>query len=188
MTNKTWHEFAAAQGRVILCSLLLSGAALLPARGQSVPATAEPPAPSSQTVAKASPQKTSTTPGATRYHQKQLPGHAQQYYALLWGIDSLAVKSVESGEIIRFTYRIVDAEKAKPLNDKKFEPYLIDPKSGVKLVVPSLEKVGKLRQSATPQGGKVYWMAFSNKGGNVKPGHLVNIAIGNFHADSLVVQ
>lgn len=124
-----------------------------------------------------------------RYPRKHtLPPSAMQYYALMWGVDSLAVKSVESGEIIRFTYRVLDAEKAKVLNDKKNEPSLIDPGAGVSLVIPSLEKVGKLRQSSTPQAGQVYWMAFSNKGRYVKPGHRVNVVIGNFRADGLIVQ
>src|SRR5260370_41126247 len=50
---------------------------------------------------------------------------------------SLAVKWTESGEIIRFSYRALDPGKAKPLNDKKSEPSLIDPRAGVSLVVPS---------------------------------------------------
>ena len=106
----------------------------------------------------------------------------------MWGVDSLSVKSVESGEIIRFTYSIIDANKAKTLNDKKNEPSLIDPQAGVKLVVPTLEKVGQLRQSSAPEAGKAYWMAFSNKGRHVKPGHRVNIVIGNFRAEGLIVQ
>jgi hypothetical protein len=65
---------------------------------------------------------------------------------------------------------------------------LIDPEAGVKLVVPSLEKVGQLRQSSTPETGKSYWMAFSNKGRPVKRGHRVNVVIGHFHADGLVVD
>ncbi len=113
---------------------------------------------------------------------------AREYYALIWGVDSLSVKTVESGEIIRFTYRVLDANKAKVLNDKKNEPSLIDPQAGVKLVVPTLEKVGQLRQSSTPEAGKAYWMAFSNKGRYVKPGHRVNVVIGNFRADGLIVQ
>jgi hypothetical protein len=113
---------------------------------------------------------------------------AREFYALFWGVESLSVKTVESGEIIRFSYRVLDADKAKMLNDKKNEPSLIDPKAGVRLVVPTLEKVGQLRQSSAPETGKTYWMAFSNKGRYVKPGHRVNIVIGNFHADGLVVQ
>jgi hypothetical protein len=110
------------------------------------------------------------------------------YYGVVWGVDSLGVKLVESGEIIRFTYRVLDADKAKALNDKKVEPSLIDPQAGVKLVVPSLEKVGQLRQSSTPEAGKSYWMAFSNQGRLVKRGDRVNVVIGQFRADGLVVE
>jgi hypothetical protein len=98
------------------------------------------------------------------------------------------VKLVESGEIVRFTYHVIDAEKAKPLNDKKAEPSLIDPQAGVSLVVPSLEKVGQLRQSSTPVAGKSYWMAFSNKGRLVKRGDRVNVVIGQFKAEGLIVE
>jgi len=44
---------------------------------------------------------------------------------------------VEAGEIIRFAYQVLDADKAKMLNDKKLEPSLIDPQAGVRLVVPA---------------------------------------------------
>lgn len=90
--------------------------------------------------------------------------------------------------MIRFSYRILDTEKAKALNEKKNEPALVDPGAGVKLVVPSLEKIGKLRQTSSPEAGKIYWMAFSNKGGFVKPGHRVDVIIGDFRAEGLVVQ
>ncbi len=123
-----------------------------------------------------------------RYRQTRVSARARQHYALMWGVDSLTVKSAESGEIIRFSYRVLDAEKAKALNDKKSEPALIDPRAGVKLVVPSLEKIGKLRQSSAPEPGKTYWMAFSNKGGFVKPGHRVDVVIGPFRAEGLIVQ
>lgn len=95
---------------------------------------------------------------------------------------------MESGEIIRFSYRVIDPEKAGPLNDKKVEPSLISPEKRVKLVIPSLEKVGQLRQSSTPEAGKAYWMAFSNKGGVIKRGDRVDVVIGTFHADGLEVE
>ena len=145
----------------------------------------------SSSPAKSQASLTAKSPEAAlphRYRQNRLAAKARQYYSLVWGIDTLSVKSVESGEIIRFTYRVLEPDKAKGLNEKKNEPSLIDPAAGVKLVVPSLEKVGKLRQSSTPQAGKVYWMAFSNKGGYVKPGHRVDVVIGEFRAEGLVVQ
>ncbi len=110
------------------------------------------------------------------------------YYQGIWGVDSLSVKWAESGEIVRFSYRVLDANKAKTLNDKKNEPALIDPRARVKLVVPAMEFAGPLRQSSTPEAGKSYWMAFSNKGRPVKRGDHVSVVIGNFHADGLVVE
>ena len=132
--------------------------------------------------------KSSTTVVPYRYRAHPVPKRAREYYALVWGVESFSVKAVESGEIIRFSYRVLDADKAKMLNDKKNEPSLIDPQAGVRLVVPTLEKVGQLRQSTSPEAGKVYWMAFSNKGRHVKPGHHVNIVIGSFRADGLIVR
>jgi hypothetical protein len=140
-------------------------------------------------------QSTATAPAATppagsssHYRPNHMAMRAVALYASNWGVESLSVKWVESGEIIRFSYHVVDADKAKQLNDKKSDPVLIDPRAGVELVVPSLEKVGQLRQSSTPEAGKSYWMAFSNKGRPVKRGDRVNIVIGTFHADGLLVE
>jgi hypothetical protein len=124
----------------------------------------------------------------SRYQPNRFSRRANVYYGVIWGVDSLSVRYVESGEIIRFSYRILDAEKAQVLNDKKAEPFLVDRSAGVKLVIPSLEKVGQLRQSSTPEDGRSYWMAFSNKGRLVKPGDRVEVVIGQFRADGLVVQ
>jgi hypothetical protein len=122
------------------------------------------------------------------YRPDRVSKKAGEYYTLVWGIDSLSVKWTESGEVIRFSYRVLDPDKAKALNDKKNEPVLVDPRAGVKLVVPSLEKVGQLRQSSTPEAGKSYWMAFSNKGRPVKRGDHVTVVIGTFKAEGLVVD
>ncbi len=119
---------------------------------------------------------------------KHVPMQAQRYYEGVWGIDSLTVKYTESGEIIRFSYRVLDPAKAAPLNNKKAEPTLSDPQAGVQLVVPQMEKIGQLRQSSTPVAGKSYWMAFSNSGRRVRPGHRVDVEVGNFHAEGLVVE
>ena len=145
---------------------------------------------SSQARPQASPptSKPAANPAPTRFRPERFAGRAGKYYQLIWGVDSLTVKSAESGEVIRFSYHVLDANKAKTLNDKKLEPSLIDPQAGVKLVVPSLENVGQLRQSSTPQEGKSYWMAFSNRGRFVKRGDRVTVVIGQFRAEGLVVD
>jgi len=157
---------------MLLAGVLASSHLVMPVGAQSPAATGQPVAAT-----------------ATKHYQpNRFPKRADKYYGLIWGVDSLAVKWAESGEIIRFSYRVLDADKAKTLNDKKAEPFLIDPQAQVKLVVPSLEKVGKLRQSSTPQAGKSYWMAFSNKGRLVKRGDRISVVIGKFRADGLVVD
>lgn len=143
-----------------------------PARAQSAAPAAQPP----------------SAPVHSSYHPNRFPMRAELQYKLVWGVDSFTVKWTESGEIIRFSYRVLDADKARQLNDKKATPSLIDPRAGVQLVIPDLEQVGQLRQSSTPVAGKAYWMAFSNKGRLVKRGDRVNVVIGNFHADGLVVD
>jgi hypothetical protein len=115
-------------------------------------------------------------------------GRAGAYYKVVWGIDSLSVKWAESGELIRFSWRVLDPQRAKVLNDKKAEPALIDPRAGVSLVVPQLEKIGQMRQSQTPEAGRSYWMAFSNKGRLVRRGDHVDVVIGPFRAENLVVD
>ena len=100
----------------------------------------------------------------------------------------MRVKQAESGELIRFTWRVLDPEKAKLLNDKKLQPTLIDMTRGVQLVVPTMEQVGQLRQSSTPEAGKSYWMAFSNSGRPVKRGDRVTVVIGQFKAEGLMVE
>ena len=163
---------------LLLIGFLASGAFVATLNAQT-PAHGPAPAPAAQ------PPAASVSP---RYLPNRPPRQAIAYYGLVWGIGSLSVKLVESGEIIRFSWHVLDADKAKPLSDKKVDPSLVDPQAGVKLVVPSLEQVGQLRQSTTPEAGKSYWMAFSNSGRLVKRGDRVNVVIGQFHADGLIVE
>ena len=132
--------------------------------------------------------KPTKTGSPTRYRPNRFPKQAQSYYSIGWGIDSLSVKAVESGALIRLSYRILDPEKAKILNDKKIDAFLDSPKEGVRLSIPSLEKVGQLRQGTTEEAGKTYWMAFSNPRRTVKRGDRVDVVIGTFHAEGLVVE
>lgn len=123
-----------------------------------------------------------------RYHPDRFAGKAGRYYRVVWGVDSLGVKLMEQGELVRFTWRVLDPRRAAVLADKRLEPALFDRQAGVSLVVPSMEKIGQLRQSAPPEAGKSYWMTFSNKGRRVKRGDHVGIVIGEFRAEGLVVD
>ncbi len=158
--------------QALLAGVLASSISVLPAAAQSA-APAPKPAPKATAV---------------RYQPSRFSRRATLYYGQIWGVDSLSVKATEQGELIRFAYRVLDPDKAQALNDKKSEPEMICPRARVKLVVPQMEKVGKLRQSSAPAAGRSYWMAFSNKGRLVKPGDRVSVVIGQFRADGLVVE
>jgi hypothetical protein len=145
------------------------------------------------TVAKTQTQTQTSSPTRTsKVHHAYVPSELtpvqKRYYGLIWGVEILGVKVVSSGLMLRFSYRVLDANKAKVLNDKKATPLLIDQKSGAKLEVPTLEKVGQLRQSPPPENGHEYWMVFSNKGEVVRPGSRVDVVIGNFRAKGLVAR
>ena len=118
------------------------------------------------------------------------PGHDGYMERVLgaWGVDGLKVSRVASGNLIRFTYRVTNPAEAAPLNDRNTNPFLYAPRTRAVLSVPAMEKVGPLRQTGALKVGKEYWMAFSNKGNLVKPGDRVNVNVGRFHADGLVVE
>ena len=145
-----------------------------------------------QTAAPAKPsgaaKKPSPAPVWRGSQANQLSRRAEMYYQGVWGVGELHVKVAESGELIRFNYQVFDPSKAAALNDKKAEPELYDAQARVKLSVPQMEKVGKLRQESTPKAGMMYWMAFSNPTLAVKRGDRVDVVIGSFRAANLVVE
>lgn len=171
------HKALQSRYGKLLAMLLADGILVLSAAGQ----TAVQGVPTPATAGKKAGSPVHFVPN-------ELPRRAQMYYQGVWGIDELRVKQAESGELIRFTWRVLDPVKAKSLNDKKLQPMLIDPRAGVQLIIPTMEKVGQLRQSSTPEAGQSYWMAFSNSGRPVKRGDRVTVVIGQFRAEGLVVQ
>jgi hypothetical protein len=168
--------------KLVVVMLASAGIVASNAFCQSSPIS-QPPPTSSQTVG-----KTGAPAHYVANSRTEFPRRVEMYYQSVWGIDSLKVKYTESGEMIRFAYRVVDPAKAAVLSNKKTDPFLYDPQAGVKLVVPQMEKVGKLRQSGAPTSGTSYWMAFSNSGRRVRPGHRVNVEIGPFRAMNLLVE
>ena len=172
------HIYRVPFAILLASGVVLSGAQTAP--NQSTPAQTAP----------AQPHASAAQP-APVWRGSQI-GHfsrqAEVFYEGGWGIGELHVKAAESGELIRFNYRVFDPSKATILNDKQLEPELYDAQAGVKLSVPQMEKVGKLRQQSTPQAGMTYWMAFSNPTRAVKRGDRVDVVIGSFRATNLTVE
>jgi hypothetical protein len=113
---------------------------------------------------------------------------AEMYRARRFGVDHLRVRYISSGSSLEFRYRVVNPDKAQMLTDKRAKPVMIDETTGNKLEVPTMEKIGELRQTATPEEGREYWMVFANRGKLVSPGQRVDVVIGPFRAEGLTVE
>jgi hypothetical protein len=118
----------------------------------------------------------------------KLSEKARAYYPAAWGVDHLRATYTSSGNLIRFSYRVLEPKLAKALGDHESTPYLYAPRSHAMLSIPTMEKIGQLRQLNAAEANKEYWMVFSNKGNLVRPGERVDVIIGKFHADGLLVE
>src|SRR5260370_12462301 len=64
-------------------------------------------------------KKSSVAAAEPRPNPNWLSRRAEMYYQGVWGVDEFRVKYTESGEIIRFSYRVVGPDRAAALNDQK---------------------------------------------------------------------
>ena len=143
-----------------------------------------------QVAVKSSSTAPTSTSGAavSPYRRVTHSDSGELAYRLQWGVDNLEVRRTNSGALIRCSYRVVDADKAELVQDKRAEPYLIGERSRAMLKVPEMSNIGKLRQTESIENGKDYWMLFSNKGDYIKAGDRVDVVIGTFYVNGLVVQ
>jgi len=168
--------FSDALKTTTMATLLVGGVWLGDASAQSDAGQATP------ARARASTGKTSP------YLPVKIPKHAKNYYQLYGGIENLRVRQTASGNLIRFSYRVTDPARAKVLGEKNATPYMLGLRSNAVLQIPVMDKIGQLRQTGTAAVGQEYWMVFSNKGNLVKAGDRVNVVIGSFHVDGLLVE
>lgn len=161
--------------RTVLLAGLLAGGILVSSASSA--AAPPPPAP------------TAAIPPAPKDFPRSVASQkAVEYYRRRWGIGDIVVRLVASNSLVRFSYRVLDAEKAKILNDRNLHPYMVDEQQGLALRIPEAENVGQLRQATAPENGREYWMTFSNKGHQVKAGDHVTVIIGGFRAEGLMVS
>lgn len=105
-----------------------------------------------------------------------------------WGIQILGIRRSAADYMLDFRYRVVDAEKAKPLFQRKTRPYVIDQASGAQFSVFSAPKTGPLRSTDTPQVDRNYFTFFANPGKFVQAGNKVTVVFGDFKAENLIVE
>jgi hypothetical protein len=138
---------------------------------------------------KAVPARAHASNGKTSpYLPMKIPKHARNYYQLYGGIENVSVRQTASGNLIRFSYRVTDPARAKVLGEKNATPYMLGLRSNAVLQIPVMDKIGQLRQTGVAEVGQEYWMVFSNKGNLVKAGDRVNVVVGSFHVDGLLVE
>ena len=111
------------------------------------------------------------------------------WYAARYGVDHLQVRSISSGLSLEFRYRVLNPDKAQILGDKNAKPALVDWKTGARLTVPTMEKIGQLRQEPGKlEQGREYWMVFANPGKLVKPRDRVDVVVGPIRLEGLIVE
>lgn len=135
--------------------------------------------------AELSPSAAATVPAATP------SSLTPEQLAERWGVQVLGVTYSAAGYMLDFRYRVTDPEKARPVVDHRIKPYLEHRSTGAKLMVPAPPKVGPLRQTSRgsdPTIGRMYVILFANPNKWVQPGDEVDIVIGDFKAEHLVVR
>lgn len=104
-----------------------------------------------------------------------------------WGIQITALRVSAAGNVIDFRYRVTDAEKASVIGNPDSKAELRDRTSGKSLHVPST-KAGPMRSTGQKLTvGRTYTALFTNPGKVVKVGNKVDIIIGDFRAENLIV-
>lgn len=104
------------------------------------------------------------------------------------GIEPVALRLSADGYMLDFRYRVTDPAAAGPLVEKSIRPVLHHRKSGARLMVPALGKVGALRSGLKPETGRVYFILFANPGRLVAAGDAVAVQLGPTELPELVVE
>jgi hypothetical protein len=168
MTHIGWHKRPLAK--------ILAGGLVLIAISAPAAWAEEAPDQATVSVAKVASPERVRHPRENTYMKRQ------------WGVEVLYVRQTSAGYMLEFRYKVLDAEKAKALFKRQTKPILTHVESGAKLIVPTPAKTGALRNSNLPLADHTYWMFFANPGKLVQPGEHVNIEIGDFLVEGLVVQ
>lgn len=106
-----------------------------------------------------------------------------------YGIHVQGIRHTAAGYMLDFRYRVVDAKRAITLINPRLRPYLIDQRTGKQYVVPTLGRVGPLRQTRSKvEDGREYFVFFANPGRAVARGAKVRVVMGDLVIDDLTVQ
>lgn len=100
-----------------------------------------------------------------------------------FGVEFLGTKLSAADHVVDLRYRVLDAQKAAPLLDRKVKPVLVNDKTGRRYYVPQPPIVGALRQTArapaSVQVGRTYFMIFANPDRELKAGDQLALYVGD---------
>jgi hypothetical protein len=108
-----------------------------------------------------------------------------------YGIRVEGLRLSAAGSMLDFRYRVLDPQKAAPILNGKFQPYLLDEAHGAKLGVPDTPVLGRIRQ--TSRNNKIltdrtYFIMFGNPGKALQSGDKVTLLLGQVKITDLTVQ
>jgi hypothetical protein len=106
------------------------------------------------------------------------------------GVKVEGVRLSAAGYMLDFRYRVVDADKARALFERKARPLLVDAATGLQLGVPNAPKLGQLRATGprNVKENRTYSMLFANPGRHVERGTTLAFVIGEARIDGLTVE
>jgi hypothetical protein len=106
-----------------------------------------------------------------------------------WGVKVIGIRRTAAGYMLDFRYRVLDAEKAAPILDRRITPYLVVAETGVRLLVPQAPKLGSMRQTSfAVKADRNYFIVFANPSQTVGVGDHVSVVVGDFQTQPLTVQ
>lgn len=108
-----------------------------------------------------------------------------------WGISVEGIRLTAAGHMLDFRYRVLDPEKAKGkgLIHPKMGLLVIEEKSGTELPVPTMAKVGALKQTRSHlYPDRIYSVLFANLNGTVKAEAIVTVMLGELKIEHLMVE
>jgi hypothetical protein len=106
------------------------------------------------------------------------------------GVQPIVLRPTFGGAMLDFRLKVLDADKARPLFERRVKPYLVDRKSGEALGMPEDTKLGALRAGLRnpPIAGKLYFILFANGQGTVRRGSRVDVVLGDCSLRDLRVE
>ncbi len=109
-----------------------------------------------------------------------------------FGVEFLGTKLSAADHVVDLRYRVIDAQKAAPLLDRKVKPVLVNDKTGRRYYVPQPPIVGALRQTArapaSVQVGRTYFMIFANPDRELKAGDQLALYVGDQRVGDFKLQ